>query len=230
MRNFRVSIIIFFSAIICHTPAQVIVEEEIVTHNVILFDPVAGDDGSNIYMAMGASLILPGMGHYYIDKPKNAFVYLAVDLASIFGAVVFHSFATQRENDARAFASAVAGIEKAPKGEAYWRRVGAFMDAHSYNDAVEISRGDVKDMYLDEKTWWRWADESHQQEYNDIRQKARNFRVTSSFFIGALVANRIVSTVDLRVFNRKSLASKIQFEPALAPDMRSNTLTLRTEF
>jgi len=209
----------------------VIVEEDIVTHDVNLFDPVINDDGRNIYTAMGASLVLPGLGHYYVDKPKSAFVYLAVDFASIVGAVVFQSFASQREKDARAFAHAAAGIERAPRrDDAYWRFVGAFMDAESYNNAVEISRGSPDDMYLKPETWWRWGDESQQKEFNDIRQTARNFRVTSSFFIGALVANRIVSTVDLRVFHRKSLTSKIQFQPALAPDMRSNSLTLKTEF
>jgi len=231
MRNLQFTILIIISAVICHTSAQVIIEEDIVTHDVNLFHNVTNDDGLNIYKAMGASLVLPGMGHYYLDKPQSAFVYLAVDFASIFGAVLFHTFASGREKDARAFASAAAGIENAPKNDdAYWRHVGAFMDAESYNNAVEISRGSESDMYLDERMWWRWGDESLQQEYNDIRQKARNFRVTSSFFVGALVANRIVSTVDLRVFHRKSLTSKIQFQPALAPDMRSSSLTLRTEF
>ena len=230
MRGLQFSIVILFAAVVCHTSAQVIVEEDIVTRDVNLFEPVVNDKPRSMYAAMGASLVLPGMGHYYVDKPKSAFVYLAVDLASIFGAVVFHGFAAQREKDARAFACAAAGIENAPKDEAYWRHVGAFMDAQSYNEAVEISRGSVNDMYLDSKEWWRWADESQQREYNDIRQKSRNFRVTSSFFIGALVANRIVSTVDLRVFHRKSLTSKIQFEPALAPDTRSSSLTLKTAF
>jgi len=231
MKIIQFTIFIIFSAVICHSSAQVIVEDEIVTRDVNLFHNVTNEDERGIYKAMGASVVLPGMGHYYVDKPKSAYVYLAVDFASIFGAVVFHGFALGREKDARAFAGAAAGIENAPKkDEAYWRRVGAFMDAHSYNEAVEISRGEESDMYLNPETWWRWADESQQQEYNNIRQKARNFRVTSSFFVGALVANRIVSTVDLRVFHRKSLTSKIQFESALAPDMRSNTLTLKTEF
>ncbi|MDR2727613.1 MAG: hypothetical protein LBB56_00655 [Chitinispirillales bacterium] len=230
MRSLQFSIFILFSAVICHVSAQVIVEDDIVTRDVNLFEPAVNDNQLNIYAAMGASLVLPGIGHYYVDKPKNAFVYLAVDLASIFGAAAFHGFAVQREKDARAFACAAAGIENAPKNDVYWRRVGAFMDAHSYNEAVEISRGSVDDMYLDNKEWWHWADESQQKEYNDIRQKSRNFRVTSSFFIGALVANRIVSTVDLKVFHRKSLTSKIQFEPALAPDTRSSSLTLKTEF
>ncbi|MCL2689352.1 MAG: hypothetical protein FWE57_05845 [Chitinispirillia bacterium] len=231
MRNLQFFIVIILSAIICHTSAQVFVEEEIVTHDVNLFHNVTNDDGLNIYKAMGASLVLPGMGHYYVDKPKNAYVYLVIDFASLFGAAAFYSFASQREKDARSFASAAAGIERAPKkDDAYWRYVGAFMDADSYNNAVEISRGDESDMYLKPETWWRWGDESQQDEYNNIRQKARNFRVASSFFIGALVANRIVSTVDLRVFHRKNLTSAIQFESALAPDMRSSALALRADF
>ena len=231
MKIIRFVIFIIFSIAICHTSAQIIIEEDIVTHDVNLFHNVTNDDGRSIYKAMGASVILPGMGHYYTDKPKSAFAYLSIDFAAIVGAVTFHTLASGREKDARSYANAAAGIEKAPKkDDAYWRRVGAFMDAQSYNEAVEISRGSADDMYLEPQMWWRWGDESQQQEFNDIRQTARNFRVASSFFVGALVANRIVSTVDLRVFHRKSLTSKIQFEPALAPDMRSSSLALKTEF
>ena len=220
---------IILAAVICRLDAQIIIEDEIITNDISLFVNT-NDNQRSIAAAMAASLVLPGAGHHYMDKPKHAFGYFAFDLASVFGAVVLNSLANGREKNARSFASAMAGIEKAPSGEAYWRHVGAFMDAAQYNEVIELSRGSSDDQYLDERSWWRWADESHQEEYNDIRQRARDFRVASSFFIGGLVANRIVSTIDLMVFRKKSLTSSVLFEPALAPDMRGGALTLKTEF
>ncbi|MDR0306351.1 MAG: hypothetical protein LBI42_05870 [Chitinispirillales bacterium] len=225
----RTVILFFAAAVICLVDAQIIVEDEIITSDVNLFT-VSNEKQRSIAAAMAASLVLPGAGHHYLDKPKHAFGYLAFDLASVFSVVLFNSLANGREKDARAFASAMAGIEKAPSGEAYWRHVGAFMDASQYNEVVELSRGSADDQYLDERSWWRWADESHQEEYNDIRQRARNLRVASSFFIGALVANRILSTVDLMVFRKKSMSSSIQFEPAPSPDTRGGSLTLKAKF
>jgi len=210
--------------------AQVVVEDdEIVTGEVNLFDTRAGSPRS-IAAAMGLSAVLPGMGHYYIDKPASAFAYLSVDLAALFGAVAFYALANQRESGARSFAAAAAGIESAPPGEAYWRHVGAYMDAAEYNESVELSRGSADDLYQNPESWWRWADESQMDEYNGMRQKARNLRVASSFFIGALVANRIVSVIDLRVFHRKSLSSGVRFEPALIPGTGGASLTLRADF
>jgi len=223
--------LIFLAATLFPAAAQVIVEDdEIVTGEVNLFD-ARTENPRSVTAAMGLSAVMPGMGHYYIDKPVSAFAYVSVDLASLFGAIAFNALANQRESGARSFAAAAAGIEKAPSGEAYWRHVGAFMDAAEYNENVELSRGSADDQYQNQESWWRWADGSQKDEYNDLRQKARNLRVASSFFIGALVANRIVSVVDLRVFHRKSLSSGmgVRFEPALAPNSDAS-LTLRADF
>jgi len=209
--------------------AQVTVEDEIVTGEVVLFD-VKDDNQRSLVAAMGLSLALPGMGHYYVDKPKSALIYLSADLASLFGAIVFYGLSDNREKSARSFAAAAAGIGKAHPGEAYWRHVGAYMDAAEYNESVELSREDADALYQDPENWWRWADESQRNEYNNLRQKARNFKVASSFFVGALVVNRILSTVDLRVFGKKSLSSGVRFEASVAPDISGAGLTFRTDF
>jgi hypothetical protein len=180
---------------------------------------------------MGLSAVLPGMGHYYLDKPAGAFAYLSVDIASAFGAFLFSGLAGRSEKEARSFAAAAAGIEKAPPGEAYWRHVGAFMDAAEYNEAVELSRGETNSQYpIEPESWWRWADGGQRDEYNNLRQKARGMRVASSFFIGALVANRIVSVVDLRVFQKRALSRGVRFEPALAPGLGGASLAVKADF
>ena len=209
--------------------AQVTVEDEIVTGEVSLFD-VKVEKERSLAAAMGLSLAVPGMGHYYVDKPTSALIYFSVDLASLFGAIVFYGLADAQEKNARSFAASMAGIWNAPSGEAYWRHVGAYMDAAEYNESVELSRGSADDLYKDPETWWRWADKEQQDKYNDLRQKARNFRVASSFFVGALVVNRIVSTVDLRVFKKKNLSSGVRLEAALTPDAKGTVLSLKTNF
>lgn len=228
-RRGAVALALLFAAVL-PSAAQVVVEDDdIVTGDVNLFDARAGDSRS-VIAAMGLSVVMPGMGHYYVDKPVSALAYISVDLASLFGAVAFSALANQRESGARSFAAAAAGIEKAPSGEAYWRHVGAYMDAAEYNEAVELTRGGADNQYQEPETWWRWADDGQKDEYNGLRQKARNLRVASSFFVGALVANRIVSVVDLRVFQRKSLLSGVRFESAFAPGAGGASLALRADF
>jgi hypothetical protein len=207
--------VVLFAAAIFKPAAQVTVSDDIVTGEIALFD-VEVDNQRSIAAAMGLSLALPGMGHYYVDRPLPAFAYVAADLASLFGAIVFNGLANGSESAARSFAATAAGIERAPSGEAYWRHVGAFMDAAEYNESVELSRGDGGYLYRDRENWWRWADGEQKGEYNALRQKARDFRVVSSFFIGAMAANRIVSIVDLRVSRKKSMSSGIRFEAAMS--------------
>ncbi|MDR2578213.1 MAG: hypothetical protein LBC70_05315 [Chitinispirillales bacterium] len=225
MRLPRVLTAALLAALAFNAAAQVIVEDEIITKDVNLFD-IQVEIPYNLTAAIGLSALLPGAGHYYIDKPKSALVYMSIDAASFFGAVTFNALAGRQEKEARSYAAAVAGITRAPSGEAYWRHVGAFMDAAAYNEAVELSRGDAEFMYLDPDSWWRWGDESQRGEYNGLRQQARNLRVASSFFIGALVANRLASMVDLRVFQKKSLSRGVRFEPALSPDLGGAALVV----
>jgi hypothetical protein len=221
--------VVIIAAIYFPLAAQVVVEDEIVTTELTLLD-INVESAYNMTLAMGLSLAVPGMGHYYIDKPISAFTYLSIDVASLFGAIVFYSLGNQRENEARSYASLFANIESAPSGEAFWRHVGQFMDAASYNEAIELSRGDVSELYTDPANWWRWGDESQQEEYNDMRQRARTMRVASSFFIGAMVANRIVSTVDLRVFRKKSMTRGVSVGSAIAPDLSGAAIVLTAEF
>jgi len=217
--------LLFAVALVVQVAAQVTVEDEIVTSEVSFFD-VNADKQPSLAAAMGLSIVLPGMGHYYVDKPKSAFIYLSADFASLFGALVFYGLADNREKSARSFATTAAGIGKAPSGEAYWRQVGAYMDAAEYNEAVTLSRGDANALYQDPENHWHWADKEQQDRYNNLRQKARDFRVASSFFVGALVVNRILSTVDIRVFGKKNLSSGVRFEA----DVNGTGLMFRTDF
>jgi hypothetical protein len=104
------------------------------------------------------------------------------------------------------------------------------MDAEAYNEYVELSRGSADALSQDPETWWRWADESQKDEYNNIRQKARNFRTASSFFVGALVVNRIISTIDLRVFRKKSMTSGVRIETAVIPDLNGAVAAVNVNF
>jgi hypothetical protein len=223
------AVLLVVAMFVVNVAAQVDAEDEIVTGEVSLFD-VKVESRRSVVAAMGLSLALPGMGHYYIDKPKSAFVYLSADLAALFGAIVFYGLADNREKNARSYAALVAGIRDAPDGEAYWRRVGEYMDAEAYNESVELSRGDPANLYRAPETWWRWAEKEQQDEYNHIRQKARSFRTASSFFVGALALNRILSVVDIRVFRRKSLTSGVRIEASAVPVVNGAGLSLRAGF
>jgi len=229
MRALSYKALLVAVALVVQVAAQVTVEDEIVTSEVSFFD-VNVDNQPSLVAAMGLSLVLPGMGHYYVDKPKSAFIYLSADLASLFGAIVFYGLADNREKSARSFAVNAAGIGRAHTGAAYWRQVGAYMDAAEYNESIMLSRKDADLLYQDPENWWHWADKDQQDQYNNLRQKARDFRVASSFFVGALVVNRILSTVDIRVFGKKNLSSGVRFEAAVVPEVGGGMVAVSAKF
>ncbi|MFP4162984.1 MAG: hypothetical protein ACLFQB_08300 [Chitinispirillaceae bacterium] len=208
--------------------AQVTVEEDVVTEEVNLFDTVPQSDKS-IALAMTASAALPGLGHHYLDESSSAFKYLVFDIAALFGAVLFHSYAVQRESEASAYASTVAGIENPQNNEAYWRHVGSFMEAGDYNEAVDLERS-TNEKYLNHKEWWKWGDESQQEEFNELRKQSRHLKVVSSFFLGGMVLNRIVSMVDLKITQKESGLKSLEFQQSVAPDLSGAGVSLTTTF
>ncbi len=208
--------------------SQVTVEEEVITKEVNIFDSVPQSNKS-VTMAMAASAAVPGLGHHYLDNSSSAFKYLAFDVAALFGAVLFHSYSRQREGEACTYASTVGGIEDPQDNEAYWRHVGNFMEAGDYNQAVSLERSEAE-KYLNPKEWWRWGDESQKEEFNKLREQSRQFQVVSSFFIGGMILNRIVSIVDLKISQRESVLKSLEFQQSIAPDLSGAEVSLTTSF
>lgn len=208
--------------------SQVTVEEEVITKEVNLFDTVPRS-GKSVAMAMAASAAIPGLGYHYLDNSSSAFKYLAFDLAALFGAVLFHSYSRQREAEACSYASTVGGIEDPQDNEAYWRHVGNFMEAGDYNQAVSLERSDAE-VYVDPREWWRWGDESQKEEFNKLREQSRHFQVVSSFFIGGMILNRIVSIVDLKITQKESVLKSLEFQQSIAPDLSGAGVSLTTSF
>ncbi|MDG5814417.1 hypothetical protein QA601_04965 [Chitinispirillales bacterium ANBcel5] len=193
--------LVFILVFAGQSSAQIIIEEDVVTDTVDLFSPqVESTQPSNANMAL--AIALPGLGHYYLDRPVSAFSYMAVDIISLVGLIYSYGQSRNLAASAAAYAGTNAGASASVRDESYWRNVGNFMDSKEYNNVMKLNRS-PGDMYVDPAMWWRWADESFQGEFNELRESSRRFQVASSFFLGALVLNRIVSFVDARTSGRR---------------------------
>jgi hypothetical protein len=155
--------------------------------------------------ALAASLLLPGSGHHSLGRNKSALGYISADAASIFAFFFCTHYANKLAQDAAGYAWIHSGAQGKIKDadDYYWKLVGAFMDVNEYNDVMDLNRT-PEDKITDEAQVWRWDDESSQKRFNDLRTHSRGYRIASSFFLGALVLNRVVAFIELRTFSRSS--------------------------
>lgn len=186
--------------------------------------------------ALAASLLLPGSGHHYLGRNKSALGYISADAASIFAFFVCTHYANKLAQDAAGYAWIHSGAQGTIKDadDFYWKLVGNFMDVGEYNDIMDLNRT-PEDKITDEAQVWRWDDESSQKHFNGLRTHSRGYRIASSFFLGALVLNRVVAFIELRTFSRSSSVKRgklgsLRLNPSFAGSPNSMECSLSGTF
>lgn len=198
--------------------------ESITTDSVNLFvDNKEAAKSSRV--ALGATVLLPGLGHQYIGRSNSALVYFTADILSLFGAIFSEQYSHKLQSEARGYAGQYASVQAENKDGRYWQMVGSFNSMREYNDAIGLNRADGA--YEDESYNWYWADDSYRDEYNKIRNNSHKFHTATAFFIGAMVLNRIVSFVDIRSSTRHK---SIKFAPTVSSTMQSSGISVTANF
>ena len=191
------------------------------TDSVDLFSQSKNEQKSS-KLAMAASLILPGSGHQYLERNRSALVYFSAEALSIFAFIFCDHYAKKIAQDAAGFAWIHSGAQ-GPISNAddfYWKLVGNYMDAQDYNNELDLNRVSSDKKITDENIAWHWDDKSSQEKYNSLRSSSRSFSIASTFFLGALVLDRIVAFIDIRSTTRtnKVQHSRIAF-PSMTPSV-----------
>ncbi len=180
--------------------AQVTIEEEVQTDSIDVF--ATRETGKSSGLAMAASILLPGLGHQYLGQHKKAYGFFAVETSLWFSYVFAGRFSNRLIDDAKTLAWREADVAGGPGAdEFFWQNVGIYMDDGEYNRIQELNREEdlLERKYLSENLTWQWSSDSLREEYVDIRHRATQYRVASSFILAALVIDRVVAFIDTRV-------------------------------
>lgn len=143
-------------------------------------------------LAIGLSLILPGMGEWYAGNLHTGRYFLAADgaLWLTYGAVRLQG--TWIRDDARTFAGSLAQADFAGKDEQFEVNIGNFNTTEDYNQA-KLRNREFDLLYSGSGFNWTWESEIHRLQYRALRIRSDEMFQTSRFVIGALVVNRIIS-------------------------------------
>lgn len=207
----------------------------ITTDSVDLFSAKQTPRVSNAF-ALASSIVLPGSGHQYLERNRSALVYLTAEATWFFAYFFCNHYAKKTAVAAAAYAWIHAGAQGtiASANDHYWRLVGDYLDVQEYNSVMELNRTPEKRI-TDESMSWHWDDKSSQRHYNALLTRSRTFGIVSSFFIGALVLDRIVAFIDTRSYLRKAGQSRVavpslRIQPVLTTSGPEINLSLNTVF
>jgi hypothetical protein len=226
--------LVIASALCAPLVAQVVVEEGVTTDTVELFGKSNVPEKSGV-LAMGASLLFPGLGQQYLGQESKAFLYYSMEALFIFGAVYCHYNSKKVFDDAKAYASAHAAIEGGSgANDQFWQDVGQYDGSDDFNNVILLDNRNLDGAYLATNLQWRWDDPANRKTtYSSYIKNSLRYDVASSFFIGAMILNRLVSFVDARFASRHqhtSLLSSLRVFPGFDPCRASSGIVIKTTF
>jgi hypothetical protein len=212
--------------------AQVVVEPDVVTDSIDVFTG-AEKTGKSRILASVASLALPGLGHQYLENGNRALVYYSTEALFIFSMIFSERYSRRMFRDSESYAWLYANVEGGGGADDFfYQNVSRFMDSDEFNRIMELNRT-PENKYSQPNLSWRWVDEYFKDEYNGKRETATRFHIASSFFLAAMVVNRVVAFIDVRRTTKfKGIEGNafLELRPFYSPSDRRLGLTLTRNF
>lgn len=148
--------------------------------------------------ALLRSFVLPGWGHYYVDKNSwsRGQAHLLIDIlliGSYFGLTVHGN---RLEGNLQTFARQHAGINLKGRGRDYLLNVAEFSSIHAYNDFQERSRNWDQIYEVNANNVWNWDSDTNRLSFLKLDNRVQNNRQQLPAIISLMVVNRIISGVS----------------------------------
>jgi hypothetical protein len=220
---------IMFAAVCAYSQVVVSVDEN-----------VSKNKDKNVFLAIGASALLPGMGEMYLGEKGLVKPFLWTDLALWVTTFSSYVIGERYLTSAHDYAVRHAGLTTSSKKVSLLNTVGDFrsrsgvagqnsspdMD-EDYNQS-QLRSGKAIDEEFDESIQWDWGSSDNPEtsdHIDEFKSRMRHYRVSRIVFqasVGALVLNRVISMLDaIRVYRKtssKAFSERMEFVPEFYDD------------
>ncbi|MDR1813027.1 MAG: hypothetical protein LBQ87_09405 [Candidatus Fibromonas sp.] len=226
-----------------------IMVQTIYSQTVISIDEnLSRNKDKNLALAMAASAVLPGAGHFYLGNNSRAAAFFWVDAALWIATGTTWIYSDSQLENARGYAVRHAGAEGAPKDIAFLTIVGDYRsrggslyqnsnpdDKEDYNQAM-IRRGLEIDAEYPEKYTWDWGSSDNPEttarmkEYNEMLKRHRIAKIAFQVSLGAVALNRVLAVLDAMRIYRQTSANFAQLHIMPIATPKQSGLLVNYEF
>ena len=142
------------------------------------------------------SLLLPGMGEYYVGNKGKAKYFWGVEAAAWIGFIAYRTYGSWKKDDLIDYAAVHANASLDGKDDEFLDMVGFYDDIYQYNSFGRVF--DVERPYLEDNAdnHWVWQSDDDQAAFRHLKNRSREAYRRANFMIGLAVLNRIVSVID----------------------------------
>jgi len=152
------------------------------------------------------SLAVPGAGEYYAGSDKAAKVFFGTECALWAAYGGFQWYGRSWKHDYRLYAAAHAGVvDPSGKDHDYYSNIENYMSLTDYNDA-KLQQRDLRALYPEGGKYdWTWDSGESRRRFERMRIRSDRAMRNSTFVIGGIALNHIISGIDaIRVTRRKT--------------------------
>jgi len=193
----------------------------------------------NLVLAMAASVVLPGAGHYYLGNKPRAFAFFWVDAALWVSTSATWYYSDNQLKNARGYAVKYAGAEGAPKDPDFLGIVGSYRSRggslyqnsnpsndEDYNQAMIRAGREIDEEYPYEYGYiWDWGSSDNpetterMERFNEMLRRHRIAKIAFQVSLGAMALNRVLAILDaMRLYKQTSANfSSLQITPFATP-------------
>lgn len=144
--------------------------------------------------AFWRSMILPGWGHRYSDRPGRGSLYTSIDALLWTGFFWSQQSWKMGENTYTAYADQHASISSG-RDHDFYVDIGNYDNRDEFNMARRQQR-DYVNQYTGSDTWWEWDSSENRLTFKDLRIVADRHKNRMYYLAGGLLLNRILSAID----------------------------------
>ncbi|RMF57441.1 MAG: hypothetical protein D6748_11160 [Calditrichaeota bacterium] len=166
-------------------------------------ETVSGGSSGNAFHIF-LSLLLPGSGEWLMGNKTMGKIFLGSDALLWLSYWGSKSYVNILQNDLQGFAAVHAGVHTGNKNDQYWIDIGTAGSIYEFNSERLLDR-DIDGMYPETGDYsWQWDSEENRRAYLDKRLHRLDWKRRTTYLVGGLVLNRLISAIDvIRLLRKK---------------------------
>jgi len=188
---------------------------------------LTGSRSISVPKAFLFSLLVPGTGQFYAQKPGRGRVFMGTELAILAGFLGFRLYSDWKEEDYELYAAAHAGVDSDGKSRGYFEDISLYMSLEEYNrQQIQDFREDAE--VYSKADFWEWDSDQSRRKFDSLYRSSSNARDNAIIMTGIGLFNHLLSAVDAarsaKLFNKRQASNPtaIQFTFEVKPTSGSS--------
>ncbi|MFC1477181.1 hypothetical protein ACFL6L_01825 [candidate division KSB1 bacterium] len=153
------------------------------------------------------SLLVPGLGQYYVNS-KESIKYFAIAEVSMIGAAIGHeAYSNWLEEDYRTFAVRHAGVNPQGKNKHYYVEISKYNSIYIYNEKARINRYPESIIPETPENIWVWDSRDNRLKFHFKRVDADKIGNRAVYYYTGLFVNHLVSGIHAAIIAKRQKSS-----------------------